>query len=77
MVPYVASRLGGEPAVGPGTIGRCVGAICGLMGAAVVVLFRHENVHHVRNEEIGPVIACLVGGAVVALGMRRRVSMAG
>ena len=76
------------------------GTICGLIGAAVVVLFRHRHVYHVRNKEIGLVLAGwaaytifigaitpmidnwahfggLLGGAVVAVGMRPRVAREG
>lgn len=100
---YVASGLAGSFASvlsGPGPSVGASGAICGLMGAAVVVLFRYRHVYHVRNKEIGLVLAGwaaytifigaitpmidnwahfggLFGGAVVALGMRPRVVMAG
>ena len=103
LVLYVASGLAGSIAsvlAGPGPSVGASGAICGLMGAAVVVLFRHRHVYHVRNKEIGLVLAGwaaytivigaitpmidnwahfggLLGGAVVAAGLRPRVAREG
>lgn len=103
LVLYVASGLAGSIAsvlAGPGPSVGASGAICGLMGAAVVVLFRHSHAYHVRNKEIGLVLAGwaaytifigaitpmidnwahfggLLGGAVVAVGMRPRVAREG
>jgi rhomboid protease GluP len=60
LVLYVASGLAGSVASvlsGPGPSVGASGAICGLMGAAVVVLFRYRHVYHVRNKEIGLVLA--------------------
>ena len=103
LMLYVASGLAGSIASvlsGPGPSVGASGAICGLMGAAVVVLARHRHVYHVRNKEIGLVLAGwaaytiligsitpmidnwahvggLLGGAVVAFGMRPRVATEG
>jgi rhomboid protease GluP len=60
LVLYLASGLAGSAASvisGPGPSVGASGAICGLMGAAVVVLFRYRHVYLVRNKEIGFVLA--------------------
>ena len=93
---YVASGLAGSLAsvlTGPGPSVGASGAICGLMGAVVLILYKYRRVYHVRDKEIGLVLAGwaaytiiigaldpridnwahfggLVGGAVVALGVR-------
>jgi rhomboid protease GluP len=100
LVLYVASGLAGSLAsvlTGPGPSVGASGAICGLMGAVVVILYRYRRVYHVRDKEIGLVLAGwaaytivvgaldpqidnwahfggLVGGAVLALGIRPKVA---
>jgi membrane associated rhomboid family serine protease len=99
FVLYVASGLAGSLAsvlAGPGPSVGASGAICGLMGAVILILYKYRRVYHVRNKEIGLVLAGwaaytivigaldpqidnwahfggLVGGAVVALGVRPKV----
>jgi rhomboid protease GluP len=101
LVLYVASGLAGSVAsvlTGPGPSVGASGAICGLMGAVVMILYRYRRTYHVRDKEIGLVLAGwaaytifigaldpqidnwahlggLVGGAVVALGVRPKVSL--
>jgi rhomboid protease GluP len=98
LVIYVASGLAGSLAsvlTGPGPSVGASGAICGLMGAVVLILYRYRRVYHVRDKEIALVLAGwaaytifigamdpridnwahlggLLGGAVVALGIRPR-----
>jgi rhomboid protease GluP len=100
LLLYVSSGLAGSLAsvlTGPGPSVGASGAICGLMGAVIIVLWKYRRVYHVRNKEIGLVLAGwaaytiftgaldphidnwahlggLLGGAVVALGMRPRVA---
>ena len=100
LVLYVASGLAGSLAsvlTGPGPSVGASGAICGLMGAVVLILFKYRRVYHLRNKEIGLVLAGwaaytivigalephidnwahfggLLGGAVVALGVRPKVA---
>ena len=100
LVIYVASGLAGSVAsvlTGPGPSVGASGAICGLMGAVVLILYRYRRVYHVRDKEIGLVLAGwaaytivigaldpridnwahlggLLGGAVVALGIRPRLA---
>lgn len=60
LVIYVASGLAGSLAsvlTGPGPSVGASGAICGLMGAVLVILYRYRHVYHVRNKEIGFVLA--------------------
>jgi rhomboid protease GluP len=102
LVLYLASGLAGSLASvlsGPGPSVGASGAICGLMGGVVVVLYRHRHVYHVRNKEIALVLGGwaaytivigaldpmidnwahfggLLGGAVIALGLRPRVALA-
>jgi rhomboid protease GluP len=60
MVIYVASGLAGSLAsvlAGPGPSVGASGAICGLMGAVILILYRYRHVYHVRNKEIGLVLA--------------------
>jgi len=99
LVIYVASGLAGSLAsvlTGPGPSVGASGAICGLMGAVVLILYRYRRVYHVRNKEIALALAAwagytiligaidpridnwahlggLIGGAVVAAGIRPRV----
>jgi rhomboid protease GluP len=98
LVIYVASGLAGSLAsilTGPGPSVGASGAICGLMGAVVLILYRYRRVYHVRDKEIAFVLGGwaaytifmgaidpridnwahlggLLGGAVVALGIRPR-----
>lgn len=100
LVLYVASGLAGSVAsvlTGPGPSLGASGAICGLMGGVVLILYRYRRVYHVRNKEIGLVLAAwgaytifmgaidpridnwahfggLLGGAVIALGVRPKVA---
>jgi len=100
LVLYVASGLAGSVAsvlTGPGPSLGASGAICGVMGGVILVLYRYRRVYHVRNKEIGLVLAAwaaftiftgaidpqidnwahfggLIGGAVVALGVRPKVA---
>jgi rhomboid protease GluP len=100
LVLYLASGLAGSLAsvlTGPGPSVGASGAICGLMGAVVLILYKYRRVYHVRDKEIGLVLAGwaaytiiigaldpqidnwahfggLVGGAVVALGVRPKVA---
>ena len=97
---YVASGLAGSLAsvlTGPGPSVGASGAICGLMGAVVLILYKYRRAYHVRDKEIGLVLAGwaaytivigaldpridnwahfggLLGGAVVALGIRPKVA---
>lgn len=60
LVLYVASGLAGSLAsvlTGPGPSVGASGAICGLMGAVVMILYRYRRVYHVRDKEIGFVLA--------------------
>jgi rhomboid protease GluP len=57
---YVASGLAGSLAsvlTGPGPSVGASGAICGLMGAVILILYKYRRVYHVRNKEIGLVLA--------------------
>ena len=100
IVLYVASGLAGSLAsvlTGPGPSVGASGAICGLMGAVVLILHKYRRVYHVRDKEIGLVLAGwavytivtgalspqidnwahlggLLGGAVIALGVRPKVA---
>jgi rhomboid protease GluP len=100
LVIYVASGLAGSLAsvlTGPGPSVGASGAICGLMSAVVLVLYRYRRVYHVRDKEIALVLlgwaaytifigvmdpridnwahlGGLLGGAVVASGIRPRVA---
>jgi rhomboid protease GluP len=99
LVIYVASGLAGSLAsvlTGPGPSVGASGAVCGLMGAVVLILYRYRRFYHVRNKEIALALAAwagytilmgaidpridnwahlggLIGGAVVAMGIRPRV----
>ena len=60
LVIYVASGLAGSLAsvlTGPGPSVGASGAICGLMGAVVLILYRYRRVYHVRNKEIALALA--------------------
>ena len=60
LVIYLASGLAGSVAsvlTGPGPSVGASGAICGLMGAVVLILFKYRRVYHVRDKEIGLVLA--------------------
>ena len=60
LLIYVASGLAGSLAsvlTGPGPSVGASGAICGLMGAVVLILYRYRRVYHVRDKEIGFVLA--------------------
>ena len=60
LVLYLASGLAGSLAsvlTGPGPSIGASGAICGLMGAVVLILYKYRRVYHVRNKEIGIVLA--------------------
>jgi membrane associated rhomboid family serine protease len=60
LVLYVASGLAGSVAsvlTGPGPSLGASGAICGLMGGVILVLYRYRRIYHVRNKEIGLVLA--------------------
>jgi rhomboid protease GluP len=100
LVLYLASGLAGSVAsvlTGPGPSLGASGAICGLMGGVILILWKYRRVYHVRNKEIGLVLAAwaayiifigaidpqvdnwahlggLLGGAVVALGVRPKVA---
>jgi rhomboid protease GluP len=100
LVIYVASGLAGSLAsvlTGPGPSVGASGAICGLMGAVVLILYKYRRVYHVRDKEIALVLAGwaaytiligaidpridnwahlggLLGGALVASGIRPRVA---
>jgi rhomboid protease GluP len=102
LLIYVASGLAGSVASvlsGPGPSVGASGAICGLMGAVVLILYRYRRVYHVRDKEIAFVLAGwavytiiigaldpqvdnwahlggLIGGAVIALGIRPRAAVA-
>lgn len=100
LVLYVASGLAGSVAsvlTGPGPSLGASGAICGLMGGVILILWKYRRVYYVRNKEIGLVLAAwavyiifigavdpqidnwahfggLLGGAVIALGVRPKVA---
>jgi len=60
LVIYVASGFAGSLAsvvTGPGPSVGASGAICGLMGAVVLILYRYRRVYHVRNKEIALALA--------------------
>jgi rhomboid protease GluP len=60
LVIYTASGLAGSLASvlsGPGPSVGASGAICGLMGAVVLILYRYRRVYHVRSKEIALVLA--------------------
>jgi rhomboid protease GluP len=60
LVLYLASGLAGSVAsvlTGPGPSLGASGAICGLMGGVILILYRFRRVYHVRNKEIGFVLA--------------------
>ena len=60
LVLYVASGLAGSVAsvlTGPGPSLGASGAICGLMGGVILILYRYRRVYYVRNKEIGLVLA--------------------
>jgi rhomboid protease GluP len=60
LLLYVASGVAGSLAsvlTGPGPSVGASGAICGLMGAVILILYKYRRVYHVRNKEIGLVLA--------------------
>jgi rhomboid protease GluP len=60
IVLYVASGLAGSLAsvlTGPGPSLGASGAICGVMGGVILILWKYRRVYHVRNKEIGLVLA--------------------
>lgn len=60
LLIYVMSGLAGSLAsmlTGPGPSVGASGAICGLMGAVVLILYKYRHVYHVRDKEIGLVLA--------------------
>lgn len=60
LVLYLASGLAGSVAsvlTGPGPSLGASGAICGLMGGVILILWKYRRVYHVRNKEIGLVLA--------------------
>ena len=60
LLLYLASGLAGSLAsvlTGPGPSVGASGAICGLMGGVVLILYRYRHVYHVRDKEIGLVLA--------------------
>jgi rhomboid protease GluP len=60
LVLYVGSGLAGSLAsvlTGPGPSVGASGAICGMMGAVVLILYKYRRVYHVRDKEIGFVLA--------------------
>jgi rhomboid protease GluP len=60
LLLYVASGLAGSLAsvlTGPGPSVGASGAIFGLMGGVVIILYRYRRVYQVRDKEIGLVLA--------------------
>jgi len=60
LLLYVASGLAGSVAsvlTGPGPSVGASGASFGLMGGVVLILYRYRRVYHVRDKEIGLVLA--------------------
>ena len=60
LLLYVASGLAGSLAsvlTGPGPSVGASGAIFGLMGGVVLILYRYRRIYHVRDKEIGFVLA--------------------
>lgn len=60
LLLYLASGLAGSVAsvlTGPGPSLGASGAICGLMGGVILILYRYRRIYHVRNKEIGLVLA--------------------
>jgi rhomboid protease GluP len=60
LVLYLASGLAGSVAsvlTGPGPSLGASGAICGLMGGVILILWKYRRVYYVRNKEIGLVLA--------------------
>jgi rhomboid protease GluP len=68
LVIYVASGLAGSLAsvlAGPGPSVGASGAICGLMGAVVLILYRYRRAYQVRNKEIALVLAAWAGCTIL------------
>jgi len=68
LLLYVASGLAGSLAsvlAGPGPSVGASGAICGLMGGVVLILFRHRHIYHVRSKEIAVVLAAWAGYTIL------------
>ena len=64
LVIYVASGLAGSLAsvlTGPGPSVGASGAICGLMGAVVLILYRYRHMYQLRNKEIAWALAAWAG----------------
>jgi len=70
LLLYVASGLAGSLAsvlTGPGPSVGASGAIFGLMGGVVLILYRYRHVYQVRDKEIGWVVAAW-GAYTILLG---------
>ena len=68
LLLYVASGLAGSLAsvlAGPGPSVGASGAICGLMGGVVLLLYRYRHTFHVRSKEIALVLAGWAGYTIL------------
>jgi membrane associated rhomboid family serine protease len=68
LAVYVVSALAGSVAsviAGPGPSVGASGAIFGVMGAVILILFRYRNVYHVRDKRIGVVLAGWAGFVIL------------
>jgi rhomboid protease GluP len=64
LAVYIASAIAGSVASvlsGPGPSVGASGAIFGLLGAVILILFRYRHVYHVRDKRIGIVLAGWAG----------------
>jgi rhomboid protease GluP len=69
LTVYAASGISGSVAsllVGPGPSVGASGAIFGLMGAVIVVLYRYRSVYEVRDGRIGIVLAAWAAFTILA-----------
>jgi len=69
LLLYVGSGLAGSLAsmlAGPGPSVGASGAICGLMGGVILILFRYRRAYHVRDKEIALVLG---GWALYTIGI--------
>jgi membrane associated rhomboid family serine protease len=68
LAVYTVSALVGSVASvlsGPGPSVGASGAIFGLMGAVILILFRYRHVYHVRDKRIGVVLTAWAGFVIL------------